>query len=155
MARRLTPLLKDARAFSLVETLVACALVSTLASIGAGIYVASLETARVARAIGDIEALATDITVFRATTGAYPATLGDVRRPVPLDPWGNPYVYVDLSDGSSKTKGRKDRKLTPINHDFDLYSLGKDGRSVLPLTARASLDDVVRAGAFIGLARDF
>ena len=49
---------------------------------------------------------------------------------------------------------RKDRFLVPINSCYDLYSMGKDGQSVPPLTAKASWDDIVRAndGAFVGLA---
>ena len=52
---------------------------------------------------------------------------------------------------------RKDRFLVPINTDFDLYSMGRDGQSVAPLTAAKSRDDVVRAanGAYIGLASNF
>lgn len=52
---------------------------------------------------------------------------------------------------------RKDRFLVPINSDFDLYSMGKDGQSVAPLTAQKSHDDVIRAsdGAFYGLAAYF
>jgi general secretion pathway protein G len=59
--------------------------------------------------------------------------------------------------GGSPAKARKDRFLVPINTDFDLYSMGKDGKSVAALTAAASRDDVVRAanGAFIGLASRF
>ena len=49
---------------------------------------------------------------------------------------------------------RKDRFLVPINSTYDLYSVGKDGKTVAALTAKASKDDIVRAndGAFIGLA---
>ena len=45
----------------------------------------------------------------------------------------------------------------PINTDFDLYSVGADGRTAAPLTARFSHDDVVRAnnGSFIGLAVNY
>lgn len=52
---------------------------------------------------------------------------------------------------------RKDRFLVPINSDFDLYSMGKDGQSVGPLTAQKSHDDVIRAndGEFYGLAANF
>jgi len=52
---------------------------------------------------------------------------------------------------------RKDRFLVPINSDFDLYSMGKDGQSVGPLTAQKSHDDVIRAndGGFYGLASNF
>jgi general secretion pathway protein G len=52
---------------------------------------------------------------------------------------------------------RKDRFLVPINSTYDLYSKGKDGRSVMGLTANDSRDDIIRAndGAFIGLASDY
>lgn len=55
------------------------------------------------------------------------------------------------------SKARKDRKLNPLNSDFDLYSLGKDGLSKPQLTNRDSLDDIVRAndGAFVGLAANY
>ena len=59
--------------------------------------------------------------------------------------------------GGAPVQARKDRFLVPINTDFDLYSMGKDGESVPALTAAKSRDDVVRAanGAFIGLASKF
>ena len=52
---------------------------------------------------------------------------------------------------------RKDRFLVPLNTDYDLYSMGKDGESTAPLTARQSRDDIIRAdnGGFIGLASEF
>jgi general secretion pathway protein G len=52
---------------------------------------------------------------------------------------------------------RKDRNLVPINSDYDLYSMGPDGRSVSPLTAQASRDDIIRAndGGFVGKASDY
>ncbi len=73
------------------------------------------------------------------------------------DPWGRPYEYLDLSDAKSHGKSRKDKNLVPLNADFDLYSMGKDGTSVSALTAKASQDDIVRAnnGGFIGLAADY
>jgi len=54
-------------------------------------------------------------------------------------------------------QARKDRNLVPINSDFDLYSVGRDGQSAPALTAKVSQDDVVRAnnGGFVGLARDY
>jgi general secretion pathway protein G len=63
----------------------------------------------------------------------------------PRDPWGNPYQYLPL-DGASPPGGggpgggggaaahaRKDRFLVPIDTDFDLYSMGKDGQSASAL----------------------
>jgi len=142
---------------SLVETLIVCALISTLASLAAGAYVNALKQARITRAIADIRTLDTDIRLYETRNGRYPLTLADAHSPVPIDPWGHPYVYTDLSAKNAKGKARKDGRLNPINADFDLYSVGEDGRSSTPLTARLSWDDVIRAreGAFIGLATDF
>lgn len=54
-------------------------------------------------------------------------------------------------------KPRKDHFLHPVTSDFDLYSMGKDGETVAPLTAQKSHDDVIRAsdGAYYGLAKNF
>lgn len=157
VAGRVASRLLEDTAFSLVETLVACALVSTLASIGVGVYVSALERARVTRAVGDLRAMDVDIRAYHVSHQRNPATLADVRRPLPIDPWGNPYIYTDLSDRANRGRARKDGRLNPINSDFDLYSYGKDGRSTTPLTAPMSKDDVIRArdGAFLGLASDF
>jgi len=47
--------------------------------------------------------------------------------------------------------------MVPVNTDFDLYSMGKDGKSRAPFTAKASHDDIVRAndGKFIGLVSEY
>ena len=75
------------------------------------------------------------------------------------DPWGNPFQYLRINGGNLKGKGslRKDKSLVPVNSDFDLYSMGKDGVSVPPFTAKQSHDDIVRAnnGGYIGLAADY
>jgi general secretion pathway protein G len=54
-------------------------------------------------------------------------------------------------------KPRKDKNLVPLNSDYDLYSMGKDGESQIPLTVKISHDDIIRAndGAFVGLAIDY
>ncbi len=72
-----------------------------------------------------------------------------------LDPYGNPYQYlpapVDVDDKGWNNM-RKDHSLHPVNNDFDLYSMGEDGKSVLPFTGKSSRDDIVRAnnGKYIG-----
>ena len=67
-------------------------------------------------------------------------------------------VYAaNVSGGGPPSQPRKDRFLHPINSDYDLYSMGKDGQSMEPLTAQKSHDDVIRAndGSFVGLAVEF
>ncbi len=95
-----------------------------------------------------------------ANLGRLPDSLADIGMGGLLDPWGNPYQYLNLSDPNNRAargKARKDHNLVPINSDYDLYSMGKDGGSVSPLTAKASRDDIVRAGngRFVGKATDF
>ncbi|MCS6288292.1 MAG: prepilin-type N-terminal cleavage/methylation domain-containing protein [Nitrospira sp.] len=66
-------------------------------------------------------------------------------------------AYAAGAGNGSAGRPRKDRFLHPINSDYDLYSMGKDGESVEPLTAKKSHDDVIRAndGSFVGLAVEF
>jgi general secretion pathway protein G len=48
-------------------------------------------------------------------------------------------------------------ELVPVNSDYDLYSMGPDGDSKPPFTAKASRDDIVRAsnGSWIGPVSEF
>jgi general secretion pathway protein G len=52
---------------------------------------------------------------------------------------------------------RKDHKLNPINTNYDLYSMGKDGVTKMQITQKDSVDDIIVAGdgGFVGLASDF
>jgi general secretion pathway protein G len=52
---------------------------------------------------------------------------------------------------------RNDRFIVPLNCDFDLYSKGKDGKSVPRLSDEVSIDDIIRAnnGTYIGLACEY
>lgn len=100
-----------------------------------------------------------DIEDFIVQNGRLPDSLDEVYGEIPLDQWGNPYQYLRIDGGSVKGKGklRKDKNLVPINSDYDLYSMGPDGKTVAPLTAKASQDDIVRGrnGGFIGSAADY
>jgi general secretion pathway protein G len=62
-----------------------------------------------------------------------------------LDPWQQPLQYLNIENGGSNWHGkcRKDRNLNPLNTDYDLYSIGADGKTATPLTAKASQDDIV------------
>jgi general secretion pathway protein G len=143
--------------FTLLELLLVVALIGTLAAMGLPSYFHALEKARVTRAIGDIKNISTTISIRALQTGTYPNSLSEVGSDQLLDPWGRPYEYLNLSDAKNNGKSRKDKNLVPLNADFDLYSMGQDGMSVSPLTAKASRDDIVRAnnGGFIGLAADY
>jgi general secretion pathway protein G len=85
-----------------------------------------------------------------------PGSLAGVGLGNLLDPWGNPYVYLNL-EGAPPGAARKDRFLVPINSDYDLYSMGPDGKTTAPLTAKAARDDIIRAndGAYVGPAAGY
>lgn len=133
------------------------AIIGVVAGIAIPRYVDYRERIRVAQAIADIRMLSLLINSYQLDTRAYPQNLASVGNANKLDPWGRPYVYTNLRDIKGKGKARKNKNLVPINSDFDLYSLGKDGESSGPLTAKSSRDDVIRAndGGFVGLASDY
>ncbi|WP_189689995.1 prepilin-type cleavage/methylation domain-containing protein [Pseudorhodoferax aquiterrae] len=140
--------------FTIVELLVGVVVVGILISLAIPYYRSSGNRQKNQTAITDITVMAVFLQAYHMDYGRYPDELpADFQK---LDPWGNPYQYLPI-EGSSVGERRKDKSLVPINTDFDLYSMGPDGRSVGPLTASASRDDIVRAanGRFIGVAVDF
>ena len=147
----------DNRAFTLLEILIVMAILITLAAMGIPAFADAIDVAYVARAMGDIRTLQTEITRYEVQLGKLPDTLQEVGVTDLLDPWGNPYEYLNYENAQGPVKPRKDKFLKPINSTYDVYSKGKDGDSKIPLTASASHDDIVRAndGAFIGLAVEF
>lgn len=134
---------------TLIELLATLAIVSALASIAVPKYHEIAEQAKIARAIGDIQALQTSLD----TRDSLPNTLAGLGQNI-IDPWGNPYVYVKFASGGAP---RTDAFGIPINTVYDLYSYGKDGATAAPLNAGVSLDDVVHAndGGFIGAANRY
>jgi general secretion pathway protein G len=92
-----------------------------------------------------------------SNNGNLPPDLATIGMDTLTDPWGNPYYYHTTVAGTGNGLGRKDKSLHPINTDFDLYSSGPDGKSVPPLTAKPSQDDIIRAndGSFLGVAANY
>ncbi len=144
--------------FTVLELIMAIAILAVVATVAMASYERYVERGRVYRAVQDIGHMQTVISQFALDNNyRYPDSLAEIGKAGTLDPWGRPYVYTNLTDVKDKGKARKDKRLNPINSDFDLYSVGKDGATATPLTAKASHDDVVRAGdgRFIGLGKDF
>ena len=147
----------DRRAgFTLIELILVIAILAVIAAIALPSYLDYRERAKVVQAITDIGALNVNVRHYMIDNRVPPASLAAVGASGRLDPWGRPYVYVDLTT-AGVGKARKNKNLVPINSEFDLYSKGRDGNSVLALTAASSRDDVILAndGRFIGLASNY
>ncbi|HEY6510404.1 MAG TPA: prepilin-type cleavage/methylation domain-containing protein [Burkholderiaceae bacterium] len=142
---------------TVVELTTALCIVGVLLAICLPAYQNYRERIRIDQAKHDITVMSGIVANFRQDQRAYPDSLNDAGLGGMRDPWGNPYGYLNLGDRNARGHARKDHSLVPINTDFDLYSMGPDGRSAPPLTARHSRDDIVRAndGAFIGVAADY
>ena len=118
------------RGFTLIELLVVVLIIGILAGFVAPRYFSQVGKSEINVARAQLDALAKALDQYRIDTGRYPsAELGlealvtrptnepkwngpYLRKAVPLDPWGKPYVY--------RIPGEK--------AEFDLISLGKDGQ---------------------------
>lgn len=121
---------ESAAGFTLLELLVVVVIIGLLAGFVAPRYFGQVGKSEMAVAKAQIDALEKALDQYRLDTGRYPSNelglkalvdrpasepkwLGPyLRKAVPLDPWGKPYVY--------KVPGEKG--------DFDLVSYGKDGQ---------------------------
>ena len=148
-----------AKGFGLIELMITLVIASLLVSIAVPAYDNYVDRAKVAKAVGDIGTIAIEIGKFQLrNNNSLPNSLVELGVDVPADPWDQQYAYLNIVSAGLGVGGlRKDKNLNPLNTDFDLYSLGKDGSSKAPLSAKASRDDIVRAnnGAYIGLGEDY
>ena len=151
---------KSIRGFTLLEILIVCAIVATLAGIAVPTYTNILKKLKAQEGSSELEDISKQVLLFEMEHGHLPETLAEAGITT-LDPWGNPYQYIPIRGkpltGAGKVKPRKDKFLHPLNSDFDLWSMGPDGQTALPLTAAASHDDLIRAGngSFIGTAENY
>jgi general secretion pathway protein G len=124
---------RSARGFTLVELLLVLVILGVLAAVVIPKFTGRTEQAQIAAARTDIATLETALDVFEVDCGRYPTTEEGlaalitppmglqnqwrgpyIKRGVPNDPWGNPYIY--RAPGMHNTSG------------YDLYSMGPDGR---------------------------
>lgn len=115
--------------FTLVELLVVMVIIGLLAALVAPRFIRQEEKAKIKAARAQIELLGTALDTFRLDVGRYPTSQeglealrrqsGGVERwdgpylkkEIPQDPWGKPYVY-----------------RSPGEHGpYDLFSYGADG----------------------------
>lgn len=147
-------------AFTLVELLIAIAILGLLAAIALPSYAQYINRMKTAKAVQFLADTSLKLGRYYGDHFAYPATLSEIGIDQSvLDPWGQPYQYlaIDIKPPPNTGHVRRDRNLNPINSDYDLYSNGPDGRTQTQLMARFARDDIVRAsnGGYIGKADDF
>ena len=121
--------------FTLIELLVVIAIIATLAALVAPEILRNSSDAKTSAARSQIEMFALALDSYRLDNDVYPSSeqglsalrtlpsIGEpprnwrgpyLRRTVPVDPWGRPYLYV--------APGRANPG------SFDLYTLGRDGQ---------------------------
>jgi len=134
-----SPLLRIASAYTLFEIMLVLGIIAVL--VGSAIYmlVGNIDVAKDQRVESDIQAISMQLRTYemlnyrkpttaqglaalvqQPTSDPKPRKWKQLMKSVPLDPWGNEYVY------------RNPGKLNP--RGYDLYSLGPD--------AKESEDDV-------------
>ncbi len=149
---------KEQHGFTLLELMIAVVLVGMLTTTAVSIYSGIADRARAARAIGAIGEIHMAIQKFLLVENrGYPANLAELGLDNLNDPWGNPYQYLVVEGLGNNGAVRKDKNLVPVNRQYDVYSMGKDGVTASPFTSTLGRDDVVLAGdgSYLGLAEDF
>ena len=119
------------RGMTLIEILVVITILGIIAAAVAVNVVGQLDEAKVKQAKTDLHTLENCLDLYKIDKGRYPSTeeglqalvaqpSGEpnwagpyLKKGVPADPWGRPYVYQQPGTHSG---------------DFDLQSYGKDGR---------------------------
>lgn len=147
------------RGFTLLELMMAAAVVCLLMGIAVPTYRGIVEKQTVNQAVRDLVSIAAALEKYRTLHFELPDSLDELSGVPRTDPWGYQYRFLNFQSDVKNIKGkiRKDHNLHPLNSEFDLYSVGPDGRSVPPLTGKPSRDDVIwaRDGSFVGLASDY
>ena len=149
------------RGFTLIEIMIVIAIIGTLSAIALPNYLKYKNNARIAVAVSDIRMIEKQIALFVFdNNGQLPNNLNQLPTiGIVNDPWGNPYRYLRINGGLPNAVGlaRKDHFLIPVNSDYDLYSIGKDGLTQSAFTAAKSKDDIVRAndGGYVGLVSNY
>ena len=146
--------IRSCKAFTLVEMVIVLALIGVVMAIALPLYERFVEKSRVMDTVMQITTIASKIRDYQLANGALPINLATVGHGATVDPWGRNFTYVIITGPGV---ARKDKKTVPINSDYDLYSMGRDGASNNSLGHASSRDDILRArdGRFVGIVEEF
>lgn len=151
------------KGFTLIELFIVIAIIGTLSAIAVPNYLGYKNKAMIMVAVTDIKMIEKQIALYVfQNEGQYPDSLNDLTTIGAIrDPWGNPYQYQRIIGekltGKDHIEPRKDHNTHPVNSDYDLCSMGKDGKSHKNFTNPSSQDDVVHAndGGYVGLVSNY
>jgi general secretion pathway protein G len=83
--------------FTIIELMIAVAIVGALAGLAIPNYLGYLDKARLARCIAEIRYIERAIDSYEAANESLPNTLVEVGAGDMVDPWGNPYEYLNIA----------------------------------------------------------
>lgn len=142
---------------TIIELLITLAIIGIISTIAINETNKYIQKNQVTSAIQEIKNIEKEIYFYKNEHNEWPDSLNEIYgNGAPEDPWHRTYKYYPINSVSTG-KLRKDRSLVPINTDFDLYSIGADGKSKKTFRAPMSQDDIVRAnnGDFVGLVKNY
>ena len=115
---------------------------------------------RITTAISNIIQIEDNILLYRPRFNRLPPNLEILGLGALKDPWGNQYQYNVISRQpvpAERIQSRKAQYQLSLNKDYDLFSMGPDGKTAESLLHPSGRDDIIRAnnGMFIGLASEY
>ncbi len=153
----MSPSNRHSNGFTLIELLVVIAIIGIVAAIAVPSYQDFVRKGKEADAMGMVRSMEGDVEAFFAKHNYFPE-YDELYTSKPLDPWGKPMVYLPL-DGypAHLTFARVDQSMTPLNSDYDIYSLGEDEVTNKVVTSENAADDLLRAnnGSFVGRGKEY
>ena len=103
--------------FTMIELLIVIVILGLLASLVAPKFFSQLGTAERGIASAQMNAFETALDTYRLDLGSYPQNLEELRKSsnprwdgpylpkaIPMDPWGNPYVYITPGEDGNPYK---------------------------------------------------